>query len=202
MDKKPLWKHIRSADAAWNLGAWLALAVVLLLAAHQLRSQGRLWWCACGQAFLWSGDVSSRHNSQHLFDPYSLTHVVHGILFYGPLAWACPRLRMDWRLCLSVLIEVVWEVVENTNFVIQRYRTATAALGYEGDTIANSLGDTLAVVVGFALARRVGWRGSVALVAVIELILLVWIRDNLLLNIVMLVYPIDAIKTWQLGHGL
>ena len=179
----------------------MALALILLLAVGQLRLQGRLWWCECGQAYLWSSETASRHNSQHLLDPYWFTHVLHGIVFYWALTWAFPQLRLDWRLTLAVLIEALWEILENTDFVIQRYRTATVSLDYYGDTIANSLADILAVVVGFYLARALGRRGSLMWFAATELVLLWWIRDSLLLNVVMLLCPIEAIKDWQLGGG-
>jgi hypothetical protein len=172
---------------------------VLAAAVVELRRQGRLWWCACGQPALWWGDTNSPHNSQHLLDPYSFTHVLHGILLCGVLALAARRLAPAWRLWLVVLIEALWEVVENTDFLIDRYRTATAALGYRGDTIANSLGDILSCVVGYVIARRIGPWWSLALFVLIEAVLLVWIRDGLLLNIVMLIHPVDAIKAWQTG---
>jgi hypothetical protein len=183
-----------------DLWPWLVTGAVIAVAVFRLRSQGRLWWCACGQCCLWWGDVWSPHNSQHLFDPYSLTHVLHGIVLCGLLAWACSRLAPRWQMCLAICIETLWEVVENTDAVIERYRALTMALDYRGDTIANSLGDILSCVVGIVLARRLGVRGSVAVFLIIELALLIWIRDSLLLNVVMLICPIDAIKAWQLGH--
>jgi hypothetical protein len=179
---------------------WLSLALLLVLTAFQLRLQGRLWWCACGQLYPWSGDTWSSHNSQHLADPYLITHVLHGMVCYGLLAWALPRLSVAWRLFLAVVLEALWEVVENTEFIIQRYRSATASLDYLGDTVANSMGDILGFMLGFALARRVGWRVSVVLFIAAEVLLVLWIRDSLLLNVLMLIYPIDAIRTWQLDH--
>jgi hypothetical protein len=178
---------------------WLAIALILILAVILLRSQGRLWICACGQLWLWSGDVWSSDNSQHWFDPYSFTHLLHGVVFCGALAWLAPRLALLWRLWLALVIESLWEVVENSEFIIQRYREATAALGYQGDTIVNSVGDILICGFGFWLAWRLGLRRSAALFVVTELILLLWIRDNLTLNVIMLLYPIEAIKTWQVG---
>jgi hypothetical protein len=178
----------------------LTIVAVLAAAVICLHSQGRPWWCSCGQPFLWSGDAQGPHNSQHLFDPYSLTHFLHGIFFCGALAWGFPRLPPAWRLALAVAIEVMWEVFENSQFVIQRYRTATAALGYEGDTIANSLGDILSCGIGFAVARRIGLRGSIVLFLLTELVLLLWIRDDLFLSVVMLIYPVPAIKAWQMGQ--
>lgn len=183
-----------------NLWPQLALLTVMAVAAFQLRMQGRLWWCSCGQVYLWTGDTWGPHTSQHLFDPYSLTHVLHGVVLCGLLAWAIPRLSPPWRLCLAVSLEALWEVVENSNFIIQRYRAATISLGYEGDTIANSLGDILSCGFGYAVGRRLGFRGSVVFLAVTEMTLLIWIRDSLLLNIVMLIHPMEAIKAWQLAR--
>jgi hypothetical protein len=179
---------------------WLAIILVLAATAVQLRSQGRLWWCACGQPSPWAGDTKSSHNSQHLFDPYSLTHMLHGVIFYWLLTWGLPRMPLAWRLALAVSLEAGWEVFENTELVIQRYRMATLALGYQGDSVANSLGDIVSCAIGFLLARRLGTRYSVALFLLVEVVLLFWIRDSLLLNIVMLIRPMDAIKAWQMGH--
>ena len=176
---------------------WLAIVLVLVGAAYQLRSQGRLWWCSCDYLLLWSGDPWSSDNSQHLLDPYSFTHVLHGFVFCGLLALIVPRLTEVWQLWLAVSIEALWEVVENSEFVIRRYREETAALGYQGDTIVNSLADILLCGLGFVLARRLGFHRTVALFVVTEVALAVWIRDNLSLNVLMLIYPIDAVKEWQ-----
>ena len=121
-------------------------------------------------------------------------------IFCGLLALTVRRLPARWRLCLAILVEAVWEVIENSNYVIQRYREATASLGYQGDTVMNSMGDILCCGVGFVLALRLGWRRSVALFFAIEAVLLIWIRDSLLLEVIMLIHPIDAIKAWQIGH--
>jgi hypothetical protein len=177
----------------------LATAAVLTAAVIELRRQGRLWWCACGQWALWWGDTNSSHNSQHPFDPYSFTHVQHGIVYCGVLALAARRLAPAWRLCLAITFAAIWEVFENTDFVIDRYRSTTASLGYQGDTIVNSLGDITSCVIGYAIARRIGPWWSLALFVAIEVVLLFWIRDSLLLNIVMLVHPIPSIKAWQTG---
>jgi hypothetical protein len=179
---------------------WLTMTAVVAGAASQLRSQGRLWICACGYLLLWTGDIWSSDNSQHLFDPYGFTHVLHGFLFWWLLAWALPRLSILWRLALAVSLEALWEVLENSNFVIQRYREATMALGYEGDTVINSLGDILLCAAGFLIAQRLGWRRSLLLFALTEIVLLIWIRDGLLLNILMLIYPLDGIRAWQMGN--
>jgi hypothetical protein len=183
-----------------QLWPWLAMVIVLLLTVFLLRSQGRLWICACGRVYLWAGDVWSSDNSQHLLDPYSFTHVLHGFVFFWLLALIVPRLSLAWRLWLAIAIESVWEIVENSEFIIQRYRETTASLGYEGDTIVNSLGDILMCGLGFWLALQLGFRRSLALFVVTEIVLLFWIRDSLVLNVIMLIYPIEAVRVWQIGQ--
>jgi predicted MFS family arabinose efflux permease len=183
-----------------KLYAVLVALLVLSLTALQLHHEGRLWTCACGHVLAWTNEAWSTETSQHLFDPYSLTHVLHGFAFCGLLALAAPRLPATWRLCLALTLESLWEIVENTNLVINRYREATAALGYVGDTVVNSIGDIVACGIGFALARRLGWRRTFVAFVFIELVLLVWIRDSLLLNVLMLLHPSKAIKAWQAGH--
>jgi hypothetical protein len=186
------------ARRAWP---WLGLLAVLAAAAVLLRWQGRLWGCACGRLLFWTSEAWGADTSQHLFDPYSFTHVLHGVAFCGLLAWGLPRAPWAWRLWLGVAAEAAWEVIENTEFVINRYREATAALGYTGDTVVNSLGDVLACALGFLAAQRLGLLRSVALFVLIEVVLLLTIRDSLLLNILMLVYPLEGIREWQAGHG-
>src|SRR5918993_2224022 len=166
---------------------WLAIVVVLAGTAYLLRSQRRLWWCSCHYLLLWSGDPWSSDNSQHLL--------------FGLLALIAPRLSAVWQLWLAVSIEAVWEGIENSEFVIRRYREQTAALGYHGDTIVNSLGDILVCGLGFVVARRLGFRRTFALFVLTEVTLAFWIRDNLTLNVLMLIYPIEAVKEWQAaGH--
>ncbi|HZI20224.1 MAG TPA: DUF2585 family protein [Pyrinomonadaceae bacterium] len=181
-------------DGLWP---WAACAAVLAAAAFALRAQGRLWLCECGYFRVWTGDTWSADNSQHLFDPYALTHVLHGFVFCGLLALVAPRLSAAWRLCLAVAAEAAWEVIENTEFVINRYREATAALGYKGDTVVNSLGDVLACAAGFAIALRLGWRRALVAFFAVEALLLLWIKDGLILNVLMLLFPSDAIREWQ-----
>lgn len=173
-------------------------AVVLLLMIVLLRVQGRLFLCACGQFEIWTSDTCSASNSQQLLDPYSLTHLLHGILFFYLIVLVFKRLKRSWQLVLALFLEAAWEVFENSSFVIERYRTATAALGYQGDTIVNALGDLFCALVGFFVARQVGIRGSLILFVIVELVLLLWIRDSFLLQILMLVRPVEAIKLWQL----
>jgi hypothetical protein len=177
----------------------LTLGFVLLGAGVWLRTSGRPWWCACGQPFLWSGNIHSSHNSQHLFDPYSFTHMLHGVVFFWLLALVAPRLSVSWRYVAAVAIEAAWELLENSNMVIERYRTATISLGYEGDSIANSFGDVVSCSLGFLLAFRLGLWGSLILFAATELALVLWIRDSLILSTLMLVHPIEALRNWQQG---
>jgi len=163
-----------------------------------LRVEGRLWICACGSVQVWSGQICSADNSQHFLDPYSFTHVLHGFLFFWLIAWLFARLSGPWQLALAIAVEGFWEAFENTNFIIDRYRSETAALGYNGDTVINSFGDILCCLIGFVIARRLGWRRSLIAFALLELVLILWIKDSLLLEILMLVVPIDALRAWQM----
>lgn len=181
-----------------KLWPWLAIAAAFVISAILLHLEGRLWLCACGSIRVWSGQVCSANNSQHFLDPYSFTHVLHGFLFFWLIAWLFSRLTASWQLALAIAVEALWEVFENTNFIIDRYRSETASLGYNGDTVVNSFGDIVCCLIGFIIARRLGLRRSLIVFAVLELVLLVWIRDSLLLEILMLVVPIDALKAWQM----
>lgn len=187
-------------DLRKRLWPWLTVAAVLAAAAFELRRQGRLWLCECGRFRPWLGDAWGPETSQQLFDPYSFTHVLHGFALCGLLALLLPRAGWRWRLALAVAAEASWEVFENSAFVINRYREATAALGYNGDTVVNSLGDVVACAAGFLLARRLGALKTVILFLLTEAVLLFWIRDSLLLNIVLLVYHSETLKAWQAGH--
>ncbi|MDQ4123180.1 MAG: DUF2585 family protein [Acidobacteriota bacterium] len=179
--------------------AWIAIAVTVLVLFAVLHTQKRLWFCECGQIFLWVSDAWSSNTSQHLLDPYSFTHVLHGFLFCWLITLIFPHWRREWQLWLAIAIESGWEIIENSSFIIERYRETTAALGYYGDTIINSFGDVLSCGVGFAIARSLGFVRSLFFFLVIETILIFWIRDSLLLNILMLIYPLDTIKQWQAG---
>jgi hypothetical protein len=181
-----------------KLWLWLALAAIFPATALSLRAEGRLWICACGKLLVWSGKVCSADNSQHFLDPYSFTHLLHGVLFFWLIYWLAPRWSATTQLFLATAAEAAWEVFENTNFIIERYRSTTAALGYNGDTVVNSLGDILCCIAGFLIAQRLGLRRSIILFLVFELILIVWIHDSLLLEILMLIAPVNAIKAWQL----
>jgi len=180
--------------------AVLAYALALTGLAGVLAAMGRPWWCSGGEPWPWSGEVWSMHNSQHLLDPYAVTHVTHGLVYYLVLRLALGR-RLDEsaRLVLAVAIEVTWEVIENTTLVVERYRAVTSSLDYFGDSIANSLGDVVACTLGYLLAMRMPWRRTLVAIVVLETLMAVWIRDGLFLNIVMLLYPVDALRTWQTG---
>jgi hypothetical protein len=188
--------------SAWMKRHWAALAVAAVTALLVLvvRLEGRVWFCECRTLLFWIADAYSSHTSQHLLDPYSLTHLQHGLIFYWALLWLAPRTSWQTRLVAATAIEAAWEIVENSEFVINRYRDATAALGYTGDSVINSLGDLLACVLGFAIAGKIGGRWTLALFIGIEAGLVLWIRDSLLLNVLMLFYPIEAVKNWQIGN--
>jgi hypothetical protein len=169
------------------------------LAAAVLYWMGRVPICECGTVKLWHGAVVSSENSQHLSDWYTPSHIVHGFLFYGA-SWLLLRRIGFWpRLALATLVEVAWEVIENTDAVIQRYREATIALDYYGDSVINSVADIAAMWLGFWLASRLPVWLSVVLVLAMELFVGWMIRDNLALNVLMLLWPLESVKAWQAG---
>ena len=176
----------------------IVAGVVLLAMVVLLRVEGRNFICTCGQFAIWIGDACSSNTSQQLLDPYSLTHILHGFLFFWLMALLFKSMPGAWQVWLALLLESAWEVFENTSFVINKYRTETAALGYSGDTVVNSLGDLACAVVGFIVARQLGLRRSLIVFVVVEVILILWIHDSLLLQILMLVRPVEAIKLWQI----
>jgi hypothetical protein len=155
--------------------------------------------CACGTIKLWHGVVNSGENSQHLADWYSFSHVIHGFLFYAAAHFALRGRARDWALPLAVAVEGFWELLENSPIIINRYREATIALGYSGDSIVNSMADIGWMGFGFLLASRLPAWLTIALAIGFELMTLALIRDNLTLNVLMLVWPVDAIKVWQGG---
>jgi hypothetical protein len=173
-----------------------ALVIVVGAAAAEY-AMGRVPMCTCGTIKLWHGVVKSSENSQHLTDWYTFTHVVHGYLFYFLLWLVAPRWSFAQRLLAAVSIESLWEVLENSPIIIDRYRTATFSLEYYGDSIINSMSDIVAMAIGFTIAARLPVAITVLLGIASEALLAYAIRDNLLINIIMLVHPIDAIKAWQ-----
>lgn len=179
---------------------WLFVALGLLLAQIViLYAMGRVPICECGYVKLFEPEVNSPGNSQHLADWYTPSHIIHGFLFYG-LGWLIlRRAPLSARLSLAVLIEAAWEIAENSPMVIDRYRTATMALGYSGDSIINSGMDTVFMALGFVAASRLPVWATVVIAIAFELFTGWLIRDNLTLNVLMLVWPIEAIKTWQGG---
>ena len=170
---------------------------LILATAAYLLWLGRSPICDCGYVLLWHGEVMSDENSQHLTDWYTPSHVLHGILFFGALWVVARRLSFGWRLAIATLVESTWEIVENSDAVIDRYRTATAALDYYGDSVLNTVSDLLAMVLGFWLASRLPVWASVAIVIGAEVVTITLIRDGLALNILQLLWPSDAISAWQ-----
>ena len=178
---------------------WLIAAGLLALLAAILTLMGRPPICPCGTVSLWHGTVQSNQNSQQISDWYSFSHIIHGFLFFGLSRLLMPRARLWAALAVAIGIEGAWEILENSPIIIDRYREVTMAYGYSGDSVLNSVSDTGFMILGFLAASRMRWWATLALAFAFELFTLWTIRDNLTLNVLMLVAPVEAIKEWQAG---
>lgn len=176
--------------------AVLAVVAVLVVAEWAM---GRTFLGPDGKFALWEGDIWSSGCSQRVADAYAFSHIGHGIIFYGVLWLVARRWPVRVRFVLAVLIEAGWELLENSPIIINRYREATMAAGYCGDSILNSVSDLAMMSLGFLLAWRANPWVSAGVFLAMEIVCALWIRDNLTLNVIMLIHPVDAIKAWQMG---
>lgn len=187
-----------------DAGKWpiIAAVAIFVVTGVTLTLMGRSVWCEQGDMMPWSWEIWTPHNSQHLLDPYTFTHILHGVIEFwliGLVFWFLP---IGWRFALAVLIESIWEIAENSPIIIERYRSETLSLDYFGDSVFNSLADIVACAFGFWLAMKLGFLRSLILFIATETILILTIKDSLILNIIMLISPVEAIKLWQMsGQG-
>lgn len=181
---------------------WINIAVTTLIIASCaiiLHLMGRVWMHESGFA-LWTISAWSTETSQNLGDPYTFSHILHGIIFFAILWFFRNKLSLRTRFYIALFIEIAWEILENSPFIIERYRANTASLDYFGDSILNATGDLLSQMLGFYMAYKLPWKWTLAFVVAVELILLYLIRDNLTLNVIMLLVPIDSLREWQMMH--
>ncbi|HTH50939.1 MAG TPA: DUF2585 family protein, partial [Pyrinomonadaceae bacterium] len=174
-----------------------ACAAVLFAVALIESWQGRVWWCPAGDYSPWSWAVMSQHNSQHFIDPYTFTHMLHGMTEFFIIRLLFPRVPLAWSLFLALGVEGCWEAVENTDYVINRYREVTISLNYYGDSIVNSLSDIACCGLGFLLARKLRFWRSAALFVITEIVLMLTIHDSLIINVIQLIYPTETLRHWQ-----
>ena len=181
----------------------IAAVLIALYTGFILLAMGRPPICTCGTIRLWHGVVQSSENSQHIADWYTFSHIIHGLLFYGAAHVLWRRWKLfdgaptRWALPIAVIVEASWELLENSPLIINRYRSATMSLGYSGDSILNSMADIGWMSLGFWIASKLPVKATVTLAIAFELFTLAMIRDNLTLNVLMLVSPVEAIKQWQ-----
>jgi hypothetical protein len=177
---------------------WAAMAAILAAVALIPAALGRIWICACGYVSPWHGDVWSSGNSQHQTNWSTLPHIAHGFIFYVALRWAATGWSVAWRAVAALLLGGAWEVVENTSVIIDRYRDVAASLDYQDDSIVNSFGDGVSMLLGFFLAAPLPVVASVLVVLGMEALAAWMIRDNLLMNVIMLVWPLEALREWRM----
>ncbi len=172
--------------------------ITLFITALTQYSFGRLLICKCGYVKLWQTEIWSNENSQHLTDWYTFSHIIHGFAFYY-LGRLLKKVTLFQSFLLALGIEAAWEIIENSSFIIDRYREATISLDYYGDSIINSLMDIMGMVLGFYIAKRLPFWGVLLLTIIMEVVVGFLIRDNLFFNILMLVYPLESVRRWQMG---
>ena len=177
----------------------IATAAIILLSAAWLYWVGRVPICECGYVKFWHGETMSSENSQHIADWYTPSHIIHGLLFYAALWLVAGRLPFGWRLTIATFFECLWEIIENSDAIIDRYRSVTISLDYYGDSVLNSMMDVMAMILGFALARILPIWASIALALFFEIGTAFVIRDGLALNVLMLLWPLDSVMEWQSG---